>query len=76
MYQDEDGVATKQSQAVYEGRIRLLIFMACFLSFEGFGAAVLNGEYAQEKLLLPVTLNTSDPLEYRKWLWVSQEFLN
>jgi hypothetical protein len=76
MYLDEDGAATNQSQAVYDARIRLLLFATCLLSFVGFGTAVLNGDYTQEKLQFGILLNTSDLVEYSKLLWVSHEFLD
>ena len=76
MYLDEDGVATNQSQAVYDGRIRLLLFATCLLSFAGFGTSVSNGDYTRERLQFPTFLNISDLLEYCNLLWVSQEFLD
>lgn len=76
MYLDEDGVATNQSQAVYDARIRLLLFATCLLSFVGFGTAASNGDYTRERLQFPTFLNMSDILEYSNLLWVSREFLD
>lgn len=70
MYRDDDGVATTQSQVLYDARMRLLLILTCILSFVGYGAAVANGDYAIENLRFPSPLKISDLLEYGKWLWV------
>ncbi|OKL62783.1 hypothetical protein UA08_01523 [Talaromyces atroroseus] len=61
MYSDQDGWATAQSQAVYSSRIRLLLSLTSVLSWLGFGAALLEGQYAA-----PIQTNT---LEWSKYLW-------
>ena len=71
MYRDNDGVASTQSQALYDTRMRLLLFVTCVLSFVGCGAAVLNRDYAQEDMQFPLSLEPSDLMVYGKWLWVS-----
>jgi hypothetical protein len=50
MYSDEDGVATKQLQSLYNTRIRTLVSATSLLSWLCFGAALLNGEYSRENL--------------------------
>jgi hypothetical protein len=70
MYHDKDGVATKQSQAVYDSRIRSLLFATRLLSFVGLGTAFLNGEYAGENLQLPVSPTILDLVTSQKLLWV------
>jgi hypothetical protein len=62
MYSDEDGTATKQSQAVYDARMRILLPTTSLLSWLGFGAAILNGEYARENLSFTSSLNQSSLL--------------
>jgi len=66
MYSDDDGIATKQSQAVYNTRIRILLYTTSLLSWLGFGLAVLNGDYAGDFSLL-----LSGFLGWSKFLWVS-----
>jgi hypothetical protein len=73
MYCDEDGIATKQSQDVYDTRMRILLSMTSLLSWLGFGAAILNGEYAGENLRFTLSLKQSGIglLRWSKFLWVS-----
>ena len=42
MYSDENGVASKESEAAYNARIRLLVSMTSFLSWLGLAAAVTD----------------------------------
>jgi len=76
MYSDEDGLATKQSQAAYDTRMRILLSTTSFLSWVGFGAAILNGEYTRENSLLTLSLKQSDLIQWSKFLWVSCVHLN
>jgi hypothetical protein len=71
MYSDEDGVATKQSQSVYDARIRTLVSTTSLLSWLCFGAALLNGEYSREKLQFSLPLKPLDLLSWSKFLWAS-----
>lgn len=71
LYRDKDGVATSLSQAVYDKRIRLLSNLTSLLSFIGFGAAILAGEYTRENLRFRASLAASDLVKYRRLLWVS-----
>ena len=71
MYSDEDGTATKQSQAVYDARMRMLLSTTSLLSWLGFGAAILNGEYARENLTFTSSLNQLGLLSWSKILWAS-----
>ena len=59
MYWDEDGIATKQSQAVYDARMRILLYATSLLSSLGFGASILNGDYAGEDLRFTLSLKPS-----------------
>lgn len=68
MYKDEDGVATKQSQAVYNARIRGLLSSTLILSWLGLVATILNGEYAKERFDFILLLNQSD---WSGILWAS-----
>ncbi|OGM47564.1 hypothetical protein ABOM_004176 [Aspergillus bombycis] len=45
MYSDRDGIASENSAAVYQARIRRLPFLTSLLAGIGFGASVVNGEY-------------------------------
>ena len=68
MYADEDGIASKQSEAAYHGRLRVLLSTTSLISWLGFGMAVLNGDYARERLYW-------DHLSLHYWskiLWASQ----
>ncbi|KAJ6780225.1 hypothetical protein PWT90_01952 [Aphanocladium album] len=47
MYADQDGAATKQTQAIYDQRIKRLIFIIFVLSSVGFASAAQNGDYTQ-----------------------------
>ncbi|KAJ3485575.1 hypothetical protein NLG97_g6785 [Lecanicillium saksenae] len=47
MYVDQDGAATRQSQAIYDQRVRRLIFAISTLSAVGFASAARAGEYTQ-----------------------------
>lgn len=71
MYSDEDGVATKESTAVYNARVKKLTLGATYFSFFGFATAIFSGEYAKENLNFPVSLKTSNLLNCGKLLWVS-----
>jgi hypothetical protein len=70
MYSDEDGVASKQSEAVYKARVKVLSLTTCLLSFVGFGASVIKGEYARETLTFSLSLETLTLLENARFLWV------
>jgi len=76
MYSDEDGIATKQSQAIYDTRMRILLSTTSLLSWLGFGAAIFNAEYARENLHLKLIVKQSDLLGWSKYLWVSCEIGN
>ncbi|KAI9745397.1 MAG: hypothetical protein M1818_000931 [Claussenomyces sp. TS43310] len=67
MYSDEDGIATKRSQALYDARMRILLSTTSLLSWLGFGAAILNGEYAGDNL----SLEGFEFLRWSKFLWAS-----
>lgn len=71
MYEDEDGIATKQSEAVYATRTRLLLFMNAVLSWLGFGAAILHGEYDRDDLHLLFSSGLSGLCGWTSFLWVS-----
>ena len=71
MYSDKDGIAMTRSQAVYDARIRTLLAMTSLLSWLGFCAAVLNGEYAREYFTFPLPLKHISLLSWSKFLWVS-----
>lgn len=71
MYADEDGIATRRSQAVYDARMRILLSTTSLLSWLGFGAAILNGEYAGENLQFTLSLKQSGLLRWSKFLWAS-----
>jgi hypothetical protein len=71
IYSDEDGIATKQSQAVYDARIGTLLFTTSLLSWLGFGAAIWEGAYIKENMLLAISLDKKSLLRLSKLLWVS-----
>ena len=71
MYSDEDGFATKQSQAAYTARMNILLSITALLSFLGFGAAILNGEYTLQNLQCKLSLITSVLFYCNKLLWAS-----
>lgn len=71
MYSDEDGSASKQSQAAYNAQIRLLISVTSVLSWLGLAAAVANGEYSPGDLQFSLPLNQLSPLSWSKHLWAS-----
>jgi hypothetical protein len=71
MYSDKDGMATKQSQAVYDRSIRRLLFVTSLLSWLGFVAAVLNGEYTGNNLHDLVSLDEASFLSLGQFLWAS-----
>jgi len=72
IYSDEDGVATKESQAAYDARVRMLRSLIVLLSWLGLCVAVLNGEYARENLHLTSSLTQLIFLHGTKFLWVSR----
>lgn len=45
MYSDKDGVASQHSEAVYQTRIRRLLFLTSLLAGLGFGASVVNDKH-------------------------------
>ncbi|RFU32967.1 hypothetical protein B7463_g3371, partial [Scytalidium lignicola] len=69
MYSDEDGIATKQSQATYDSRVRMLLLTTSLLSWLGFSAAILNGEYVRENIYFIPPLELSGLLHCSKVLW-------
>lgn len=71
MYSDKDGIATTRSQAVYNAHTRKLLAITSLLSWLGFCAAVLNGEYSRENFTFPLSLKQPDLLSWNKFLWAS-----
>jgi hypothetical protein len=71
MYSDEDGVATKHSEAQYNSLIQRLVFTTCVLSWVGLGAAVVDGEYTRESLNFSSSLQQPSIRIWSKLLWVS-----
>jgi len=69
MYSDEDGIASKRSQAVYDTRMRTLLFTTSLLSWVGFGAAILEGAYTKEGLRFPRRLDESHLSYLNKIIW-------
>lgn len=65
MYSDEDGTATKQSEAIYWDRIRTLCFLNSLLSFLGVGAFTLSDQYARENK------SSNQLIFFTKLLWAS-----
>ncbi|KAE9365698.1 ABC multidrug transporter [Stipitochalara longipes BDJ] len=68
MHSDQDGTATKQSQAVYDFRIRRLLFTTSLLSWLGLFAAALNNEYTGKNLRIPVSLKGASLLRLSQFL--------
>ncbi|KAJ5273160.1 P-loop containing nucleoside triphosphate hydrolase protein [Penicillium angulare] len=50
MYSDEDGIASKESEAIYRAQVRKLLYLTSALSFSGVSAITLGGGYAREEL--------------------------
>lgn len=71
MYSDQDGTATKQSQATYENHIRRLLFTSSLLSWLGFVAAALNNEYMGDNLRVLVNLREISIPSVGQLLWAS-----
>jgi len=73
LYQDEDGIATTQSQATYAARVQILLLVTCLLSLLGFSAALSSGYYTAKNLEILTSLNILDLLRYSicHLLWVS-----
>ena len=76
LYQDEDGIATTQSQTNYATRVQILLLATCVLSSLGFIAALSSGYYTAKNLELLTSLNILDLLRYSigHLLWVSRNF--
>ncbi len=70
IYSDEDGIATKQSQAEYDTRMRTLLSATSLLSWVGFAAAILEGAYTRESLRFPALLDKYSLLHSSKVMWV------
>lgn len=71
LYADEDGCATKASQAAYDARMRILLFTTVSLSGLGFGIAVLNIGFTGEILQSVLSLKQYDLLGWGILLWES-----
>ena len=73
MYEDEDGTATKESQADYDARMRFLLSANSLLSWITFIAAIWNGEYGPQEDLksTAISLNQPDLLRWSKFVWAS-----
>lgn len=70
MYADRDGAATKQSQAAYDARVRVLLLATSVLSAVGFSAAALNGEYTNISWKLELSAWELHAHLWRRFLWV------
>lgn len=65
MYSDEDGTASKESEAIYWDRTRTICSLNSLLSLLGVGAFTLSGEYAKEHK------SCNQPIFFAKVLWAS-----
>ena len=72
MYSDKDGAASKESEAAYKARVRLLVSMTSFLSCLGLAAAVTGvADYRVIFLQSYLPSATWSPLHWSKLLWAS-----
>lgn len=72
MYSDEDGAASKESEAAYKARIRLLVSMTSFLSWLGLAAAVTDvADYRVIFLQSFLSAAKLSLLHWSKLLWAS-----
>jgi len=71
MYADQDGTATKQSQAAYDCSIRRLLFTTSLLSWLGLAAAALNDEYTRDNLPNLLHVREISHLNLSQLLWAS-----
>lgn len=65
MYSDDDGTASRQSEAAYWARIRNLLALTSLLSWMGFGAALLSSNFTI------VDFAVYQPIFWAKFLWAS-----
>ena len=63
MYSDEDGTASKESEAAYWRRVQVLRSLTSLLSLLGVGAVALSGEYAKDNI------SWHKPIFLAKLLW-------
>ncbi|KAH7378047.1 ABC multidrug transporter [Cadophora sp. MPI-SDFR-AT-0126] len=69
MYSDQDGTASKLSQAEYDTRRATLLWITTILSCIGFGVALVNGEYSVEAFSMPFALQRESILVWSTALW-------
>ncbi|KAI0126965.1 ABC multidrug transporter [Xylariales sp. AK1849] len=69
MYLDEDGIATIRSQAVYNSRMRILLLTTILLSWVGFAATALDGDYSRDNSFFPLSLEQYGFARWSKFLW-------
>lgn len=71
MYHDKDGVASKESEAAYKARIRLLVWLTSFLSWLGLAAAITDIAHYREIFQSLQSLIQLSSLHWSKLLWAS-----
>lgn len=65
MYSDDDGTASRESEAAYWARIRNLIALTSLLSWMGLGAALLRSDFTIVDFIV------YQPTFWAKFLWAS-----